>query len=97
MLHSGDQMLRAKSMRPLATRLITLLEHLLARAEMEGSIRGGVKAHFLLVQAVLLASGFTSAKALMSRYLNRDFEAPDVMAEWRTHAVDSLMRTLAPI
>jgi AcrR family transcriptional regulator len=96
MLHSGDQMLRTKSMRPLATRLIALLEHLLARAEMDGSIRGGVKAHFLLVQASLLASGFTSAKALMSRYLNHDFEAPDVMAEWRAHAVDSLMRTLAP-
>jgi AcrR family transcriptional regulator len=96
MLHSGDQMLRTKSIRPLATRLIALIEHLLSRAEMDGSIRAGVKAHFLLFQAVLLASGFTSAKALMSRYLDRDFEVPDAMAEWRTHAVDSLMRTLAP-
>jgi TetR/AcrR family transcriptional regulator len=96
MLHSGDQMLRSKSMRPLGSRVITLLERLLARAEADGSIRAGVKAHFLLVQAVLLASGFTSAKALMSRYLDRDFTAAEAMAEWRDHAIDSLLRTVAP-
>jgi TetR/AcrR family transcriptional regulator len=95
MLHSGDQMLRSKSMRPLGSQLVALLERLLTRAEAHGSIRTGVKAHLLLVQAALLASGYASAKALMSRYLERDLETPDVTAEWRTHAVDSLMRTLA--
>jgi AcrR family transcriptional regulator len=96
MLHSGDQMLRSKSMQPLATRLIAMLERLLARAQADGSIRSGIKADFMLFQAVLLTSGFSSAKVLMSRYLNRDFTSPDVTAEWRTYAMSALMATLEP-
>jgi AcrR family transcriptional regulator len=96
MLHSGDQMLRSKSMRPLATRLIALLERLLSRAQADGSIRSGVKADFLQFHAVLLTSGFSSAKVLMSRYLDRDFTSPEMTAEWRTYAMSALMRTLEP-
>lgn len=76
-------------------RVTKLLEELIERGKLDGSIRPDADPLLTHLHSWMLNVGFLSSRTMLSKYMGEDVATPEFETRWRSYAVDALIAGLA--
>lgn len=91
MLHGGENVDARGLATELGARMLALLTSILDRGRREGVVHTDICAEELYMLGCLMTSGFLTSRALMSRYMDFDFNSDAAFKHWQAFAIETMM------
>jgi TetR/AcrR family transcriptional regulator, upper aerobic nicotinate degradation pathway regulator len=95
-LHRGKHIAKSPTAREYSSPAVGVLERVLKQGAASGLFRADLSARDLYLTIAALCYFYLSNRFTLSAFLGEDLEAPDALAQWQAHVIETVERSVLP-